>query len=253
MNLSSLALAQKNILQALSRPLILFLLIMVVAFVSVQVLAVNSYDNAFQSRASWNVFVNHRWPADDPAEQQRTLYFNPPHSAIITAPFVMFGPHVAAFFATVFILILFVGERRGLAALLTLLFVLTPPMMFVIAEAGLIGFTTGLGLIFVLADKRGPMRAFSWAMLAVRPQDNLPVLIWSGIEALRQKDWKAFVLGGLTHAAHAAHLGPVAKAIAKRLGSVIDRRGYLLYAQYPAQLGEFQWRFSSSALYCFTG
>ncbi|HYO87740.1 MAG TPA: hypothetical protein VER79_03780 [Candidatus Limnocylindrales bacterium] len=169
-------------------------MILLVAAASVSVLVVNSYDNAFQARASWNVFMNHRWPMDDPAEQERTLYGNPPHSAIYTAPFVLFGPHVAAFFGVVFVMILFVGERRGAAALLTLLFVLSPPVMFLIAEAGLTGVTTGLGLIFLLADKRGPMRAFAWAMLTVRPHDTPLVVAWSGLEALRQKDWKAIVL-----------------------------------------------------------
>lgn len=189
--------AQQNIFQFLTRPLILFLLIMVVAVVSVQVLTVNDYDNRTYRRASWNIFMNHRWPQEDPVEIARTLYLHPNHSAVITAPFVLFGPHVAAFLEITCVMILFIGKRRGLAALLTLLFVLTPPLMFMIAEAGLIGFSTGIGLIFLLAEKRGPLRAYAWAMMMVRPQDNLPVLIWNGIEALRQKDWQAFVLAAL--------------------------------------------------------
>jgi hypothetical protein len=176
-------------------PGVIFVLIMLTALLAVSLLQVNSYDNIIHRRASWNVFITQRLPYDDPIEQVRTLYFHPLHTAFLTAPFVIFSERPAAFWNVVFILIVLIGARRGLPALATLLFAPSPPLVFVIAAANMPGFTTALGLIFLLAKKRGPLRAYAWAMMAGRPQDNILTLAWSALTALRQRDWAAFALG----------------------------------------------------------
>lgn len=176
-------------------PGVIFVLIALTALLAVSLLQVNSYDNIIHRRASWNVFITQRLPYDDPIEQARTLYFHPLHTAFLTAPFVIFSERPAAFWNVVFILIVLIGTRRGLPALATLLFALSPPLIFVIAAANMPGFTTALGLIFLLAQKRGPLRAYAWAMMAGRPQDNVLTLGWSALTALRQRDWAAFALG----------------------------------------------------------
>lgn len=173
-----------------------FLFVFILFFCAVVVLRlqVNSYDNIIHRRAAVSVYLNHRFPFDDPVELQKTLFFHPTHTAFLTAPFVMFTERPAAYWNIVLIAIVFAGTRTGWAALIATLFVISPPGVFVIAAANMPGITTAFGLIFLLADKRGPLRAFSWAMMAGRPQDSVFTLIYSGWEALRQRDWTAFAL-----------------------------------------------------------
>ncbi|MGQ9907401.1 MAG: hypothetical protein ACUVS2_01065 [Candidatus Flexifilum sp.] len=185
-------------LRALDRlvhhPGFLFVFILFFCAVVVLRLQVNSYDNTIHRRASINVYLNHRFPFEDPIERAFTLYFHPTHTAFLTAPFVMFTERPAAFWNIVLIAILYAGLRTGWAALIAATFVILPPGVFVIAAANMPGITTAFGLIFLLADKRGPLRAFSWAMMAGRPQDSVFTLLYSGWEALRQRDWTAFAL-----------------------------------------------------------
>lgn len=173
-----------------------FLFVFILFFCAIVVirLQVNSYDNTIHRRASINVYLNHRFPFEDPIERAFTLYFHPTHTAFLTAPFVMFTERPAAFWNIVLIAILYAGMRTGWAALIASTFVILPPGVFVIAAANMPGITTAFGLIFLLADKRGPLRAFSWAMMAGRPQDSVFTLLYSGWEALRQRDWTAFAL-----------------------------------------------------------
>lgn len=175
-------------------PGFLFAFILFFCAVVVLRLQVNSYDNTIHRRAAVSVYLNHRFPFDDPVEQVKTLFFHPTHTAFLTAPFVMFTERPAAYWNIVLIAIVFAGTRTGWAALIATLFVIAPPGVFVIAAANMPGITTAFGLIFLLADKRGPLRAFSWAMMAGRPQDSVFTLIYSGWEALRQRDWSAFAL-----------------------------------------------------------
>ena len=171
----------------------LLLLLSMLIIGAIRVLQVNSTDNAFQSRASWNVYAHHRFPFDDPAEQIKRSYYHPVHTAFLTAPFLMFGQHLAAFFNVFIIMMLLIGDRVGWAALATFAFVLSPPLIYVFAAVNMPGVTTALGLIFLLARKRGAIRGYAWAMMACRPQDNAATLIWDAIGALRGRDWSAFL------------------------------------------------------------
>ncbi len=183
--------------KALSNPAILFIVILIASFMVISVLQVNSYDNTIHRRASFNVLFLHRFPFDDPIEQRVTLYFHPTHTAILTAAFVLFREKIAAWWNFVFIIIVLIGFRRGRPAYTTLLFLLSPPLIFVAAAANMPGFTTALGLIFVLANKRGALRGYSWAMMFGRPQDNVFGLLFDFARALKQRDWIAFLIAGL--------------------------------------------------------
>jgi hypothetical protein len=68
-------------------------------------------------------------------------------------------------------------------------------VIFVFAAVNMPGVTTALGLIFLLARKKGALRGYAWAMMAGRPQDNVLTLLWSGFNALRERDWAAFFFG----------------------------------------------------------
>ncbi len=179
--------------QALHKPLILVIILSVLIVASIRALQVNNTDNLFQSRANWNVYANHRFPHQDPIEMERTVYGHPAHTAFLTAPFLMFGAHLAAFFNVSFIMILLIGEKRGWAALATMAFIFSPPVIYVFAAVNMPGVTTALGLIFLLAGKRSPMRGYAWAMMASRPQDSLLTLMWDGLRAVWQRDWGAFL------------------------------------------------------------
>lgn len=181
----------------IQKPAFLFVLIILTAWCAASLLHANSFDNETHRRAVWNVFVEHRWPDEDPAEAVVRRWLNPNHTAFLIAPFVMFGPDFAAFWNVLFILMLLIGTRTSWAALATLLFALSPPMVFVVAAANIPGITTALGLLFILADKRGPVRGLAWALLAARPQENALTLLWTGIESIRQRDWQAFAFAGL--------------------------------------------------------
>lgn len=188
---------RQMLVRIFDHPAVLFILVLVCAFTAVSILQANAHDNRIHRRASYNVFMLHRFPWDDAIEQQKTLYFHPLHTAIITAPFNMLGEQGAGFWNTAFILMVLIGFRRGGASLATLLFAISPPVAFVIASANMPGYTSGLGLIFILAERVGPLRAYGWALMLCRPQDSVFVLIWSAQRALRQRDWVAFVLAGL--------------------------------------------------------
>lgn len=181
----------------LRKPIIIFLLILLTSWLAAAILQANSYDNTVHRHASWNVYVMHRWPYEDPEEWVVRAWRSPTHTAFLVAPFVLLGPDAAAFWNVVFILILLTGNRTGGAAIATLALVVSPPLVFVIAAANVPGITTALGLIFILADKRGPIRGLAWAFLAGRPQDNVLTLLWSGLESMRQRDWRAFAVAGM--------------------------------------------------------
>ncbi|MDX2161557.1 MAG: hypothetical protein SF162_09550 [bacterium] len=174
-------------------PAFIMIVLVIVILGAMRVLQINDTDNLFQSRASWNVYANRIFPFQDTLEQARTVYFHPAHTAFLTAPFLMFGRYIAAFFNVLFIMMLLIGERRGWAVLATLPYIVAPPLVVVFAAVNMPGVTTALGLIFILAGKRSPLRGYAWALLACRPQDNVLTLVYDGLRALRGRDWGAFL------------------------------------------------------------
>lgn len=177
----------------LNKPFFIMLLLVICIIGALRVLQINYTDYITHARASWNVYMNHILPFQDPIEQVHLSFYNPIHAAYLNAPFLLFGRYVAAFFNVLFVMMLLVGERRGWAALATMLFVISPPVVYVFAAVNVPGVTTALGLILLLARKKGVMRGYAWAVMAGRPQDNALMLVWSGIKGLRERDWKAIL------------------------------------------------------------
>jgi hypothetical protein len=121
-------------------------------------------------------------------------FINMPHSAFLL-PFLG-NPYWASFWVAFGILLVLTGDHgKPIPALTRLVFMLSAYLLYPISPANLF-FATAFGLLLFLQRPTGWLRGFVWALFLVRPQDALLWLAYDGILALRDRDWKAFVMAG---------------------------------------------------------
>lgn len=117
-------------------------------------------------------------------------FINPPHTMYVAIPFVyipylMWGIKGIAALNAFFLLIL-LGSSSAV-------FVLFSPFFVVSIGEGNLFSATALGLLILIRARRGFRRGLAWALLLMRPQDAVLILIADGMVALRQRDWLAFL------------------------------------------------------------
>lgn len=119
-------------------------------------------------------------------------YMSPPHAAIIAYPFLIFGHYWSAFWDLFFVFFLLMGVKdRLMPNLLKLIFLFSPPILYVIAAANMTT-VTGIGLVLLLNGAKGYTRGVAWAFMLVRPQDTLLILLFEAALGLYERDWRAF-------------------------------------------------------------
>lgn len=157
---------------------------------------VNTYDTYTIRQGSLDIIAN-----EDAYQIQSngvSIFMTPPHVAIIGLPFIILGERWVAFWNVFFILlVLTYNEKKLYGFLLKLLFVVSPPILILVAASNINGFTLGIGLLGLLSNNGKWVRGISWAFLLLRPQDSIGILIYDGIQALRQRDYLAFLTCGV--------------------------------------------------------
>ncbi len=122
-------------------------------------------------------------------------YVNIPHAAVMW-PFIL-EMHWASFWVAFAIALVLLGDlRRPLNALARLPFLLSAYAFFAYSVANVIA-ATAFGLLILLYRLKGWWRGLAWALLMIRPQDSVPWLVYDGMQALRERDWRAFVVAGV--------------------------------------------------------
>ncbi len=163
-----------------------------VALVAALLFTVNDTDTLVIRNGSLQILMN-----DEPyelVEGNKSPFTSPPHVALIGLPFVIAGSRWSAFWNVFFSLPLVIGNKNQLltlAAKLSLIF--TPPFLYMLASANITGTVTGIGLLLLFAEVKGPARGIAWAFLLLRPQDSWTFLIYDGVKAARNRDYTAAV------------------------------------------------------------
>lgn len=122
------------------------------------------------------------------------LYYMPPWSAFFLAPLVNQPLETwlaldVALFATMIV---------DLGSPSSLLLLLHPAFIALIASSNPEWLVVGTGLWLLYRIKRGVGRGVAWLLLACKPQTTAFLLLFDGIAALRHRDWKAFGVAGIT-------------------------------------------------------
>ena len=157
---------------------------------------VNTYDTHTIRQGSLDVIAN--VTAYQLQSNGISIFMTPPHVAIIGLPFIIFGERWTAFWNVLSILLVITNKEKTLYGFLSkLLFVVSPPIVILVAASNINGFTVGIGLLGLLSNRGKWIRGISWAFLLLRPQDSIGILIYDGIQALRQRDYLAFLTCGV--------------------------------------------------------
>ncbi len=169
-----------------------------VAVVIVLTFHVNENDTRVLLTGSLKIIENNL-PYDlNEDNNSKSMFMTPPHISVIGMPFLVFGKRWSAFWNVLFVLIVLTHNEKSFVRLgLKLLFVFTAPFLILVASTNISGSMVGLGLIGLLSNRGGLVRGASWAFMLLRPQDVWAILIYDGIRALQQRDYKAFITAGL--------------------------------------------------------
>ncbi|MFN8373953.1 MAG: hypothetical protein U0694_13885 [Anaerolineae bacterium] len=170
---------------------VIFVALVSITIASAMIFVVNTNDNSIHIEAVRRFFAGGAlylsW--------EELSFANPPHSPPLIAPFVILGARWSAFWNMFFILYCFMNRRQPLiASLAKLLFIFTPPLLYVAAAANVTGIGAGIGLILLLSHRKGALRGLAWAYLLVRPQDGWAFLLYDAYRAWRERDYWAFVI-----------------------------------------------------------
>lgn len=157
-------------------------------------------------RGTYEYYTGPIEPFGDDFDAMVPSYINIPHAALML-PFVL-GMHWASFWVAFSITLVYLGDlRRPLMALGRMPYLLSAYAFFAFSAANLIA-ATAFGLLILLQRAKGWWRGFAWALLMIRPQDSLPWLLYDGVQALRERDWRAFVTTGAVLVFPALVYGP---------------------------------------------
>ena len=167
---------------------------LVIALTSVSIFVVNDNDTQIIRDGSLRILTNTNPYALSEANNTKSGFMNPPHIALLGLPFVIFGAKWSAVWNVFFVLLIITGkvtDLRGLAV--RLMFIFTAPLLLLLASANISGTTTGIGLLLLLFEVKGPLRGVAWGYLLLRPQDSWIILLYDGVRAIRARDYKAII------------------------------------------------------------
>ncbi len=185
--------AASNSLMPYSRLLFVGLTCALIAGIAAATYLVNDHDNQIHRQLAERFFLGgdgdiYTYELDG---QTRTGYYLP-HSGPFIAVFTYLGPRYSAFWDLAVILLLITSTSQRWSELGTRsLVIFTPLVLFATAAANISGTMTGLGLLLLLTQRRGVPRGIAWAMLLIRPQETVFVLLVDGLLSLWQRDWRA--------------------------------------------------------------
>ncbi|MBX3081932.1 MAG: hypothetical protein KF716_09900 [Anaerolineae bacterium] len=169
------------------RRLLMVALTFVVVFVAVRVAIRPINDTDYQI---YRDGLEHFWQGQSPYPV--TGYVLPPWATVILAPLVN-QPLEVWLALTVTIFVVSVLDQGSPVALLLLLH---PIFLTLIASSNPEWIFIGTGVWLLEATPRGVGRGVAWVFLASKPQTIWLLLVFDGIVALRQRDWKPFVVAG---------------------------------------------------------
>ncbi len=121
---------------------------------------------------------------------QFDYYYLPPWAAFILAPIAQ---QPLATWLALYVAI-FVAAMIDLGELSALLLILTPTFFALIFSSNPEWLFVGTGLWLIYRLPRGWGRGLAWLLLTCKPQTTVLFLLFDGIDALRQRDWKAIGL-----------------------------------------------------------
>jgi hypothetical protein len=189
-------------------------LFIVVAFVVVFILSgliirpINTTDYTIY-RAGLTYF----WQGQSPYTERD--YFMPPWGTLFLAPLVN-QPLEIWLTLTVTIFVVSVLDQGTPFAVLLLLH---PIFLTLLASSNPEWIIIGTGLWLIEALPKGWGRGLAWLILASKPQTVWLLLVLDGLMALRQRDWKPFVLAGIG-AAVAFIISPMPPSVWLQRGTV---------------------------------
>ncbi|HVO70667.1 MAG TPA: hypothetical protein VMT24_11510 [Aggregatilineaceae bacterium] len=121
-------------------------------------------------------------------------YYMPPWSLVFLSPLADQPPETWLALAVA----IFVTEIMDLGGPAGLLLLLHPVFYTLISSSNPEWLLVGPGLWLLHRAPRGWGRGLAWLLLACKPQTTLFLLLFDGWTALRQRDWCAFGLAGIT-------------------------------------------------------
>lgn len=169
------------------RRLLFMLVTLVVVFLAARIAirAINNNDYLIYS-AALNAVLNNQNP------YLVQGYFTPPWTLFVLMPLA--GQPIETWLAlTVALFVVFVLDVGQPTALIQLVH---PVFITLIASSNPDWILTGTGLWLLSRWPQGWGRGLAWIFLASKPQTNLLLLVFDGLVAIRDRDWKAVLLAG---------------------------------------------------------
>jgi hypothetical protein len=170
------------------RRLLLVALAFVIVFIMVRIVIRPLNDTDYRIYISG---LTHFWQGQSPYLEKD--YFMPPWGTLILAPLVN-QPLEVWLTLTVTIFVVSLLDQGTPFALLLMLH---PIFLTLLGSSNPEWILIGTGLWLLEAMPRGWGRGLAWVVLASKPQTVWILLVFDGLVALRQRDWKPFVLAGL--------------------------------------------------------